>query len=64
MKLPENFWTTNEISHEAHFCENQTKVIRTKGLKNFQKIFVELFVRYLQTNCKFIFQNMLRFNGY
>ena len=30
MKLPENFWKTDEISLEAQFYENQTKNIATK----------------------------------
>ena len=68
------------ISLEAQFFGNQTKNVRTKSLKIFRKIFGELLVRYLQTNCEsylnkysqfsshtprmFIFQNTLRFNGY
>ena len=43
---------TDEISLEAHFCENKTKNITTKNLKNFWKIFRDFSVSYRQTSGK------------
>ena len=52
MKLSENFWKSVEISLEPQFCENYTKDITTKNLKNFWKIFGELSVSYWQPSSK------------
>ena len=49
MKLSENFQKTDEISPEPQFCENQTKNITTKDLKNLQNIFDEFSVSYRQS---------------
>ena len=50
-KVSEKCRKTDEISLEAQFCENQTK-IRTKNLKNFWKIFGEFSLSYRQTSSK------------
>ena len=52
MRLSEKFSKTDEISLEAQFCENQTKTITNKNLKNFRKVFDEFSVSYRHTNCE------------
>ena len=52
MKLSDSFWKTNEISLEAQFSANQAKTLGLKVRKKFRKIFGELLVSYLQTNCE------------
>ena len=51
-KVSEKCRKTDEISLEAEFCENQTKSITPRNLKNFWKIFSELSASYRQTTSK------------
>ena len=48
-RVSEKCRKTDEISLEVQFCENQTKIITTKNLKNFWKTFAEFSVSYRQT---------------
>ena len=51
-KVSEKCRKTDEVSLEAQFCENRTKIITTKNLTSFWKIFGDFSVIDWQTNSK------------